>query len=71
MIKSRGRAGDEGIYTLPVFSAPALDVPVFAVISLAWAAGEFLRPARPLPTTPPHFGLPGRCDRRNLSPLFN
>jgi hypothetical protein len=51
-----------------------LDVPVFAVINQAWAAGEFLRPVRPLPhplPTPPHFVLPGRCDRRNLSPLFN
>lgn len=35
-------------YKLPVFSAPALNAPVFAVISPGRAASEFLRSARPL-----------------------
>jgi hypothetical protein len=36
------------IYKLPVFSAPALNAPVFAVISPGRATSEFLRSARQL-----------------------
>jgi len=39
------------IYKLPVFSAPALNALVFAVISPGRAASEFLRSARPLSHT--------------------
>lgn len=39
------------VYKLPVFSTPALNAPVFAVISPGWVASKFLHPAWPLPFT--------------------